>query len=198
MENNVNDVPVRIFDVRGEINDKLADDFLDWCMQVEEYDLQFREEDLYPVCINISSPGGSCSALDQMLDGLELLRCKIITRGFGSVMSCGLHLFLEGDERVCGTHCRFLWHDISFNMGQSTLTDYNEQLKEMTKMQQKYDDVLVERTVVTKTMLKKYAGKDWVFDRDEAIGLGIVNNESHPSELLLDFYSMFEEDEGNE
>ena len=198
MENNVNEVPVRIFDVRGEFNDKMADEFLDWCMSIEEYDLQFRDEDLFPVCININSQGGSCSSLDAMLDGLELLRCKIITRGFGSVMSCALHLFLEGDERVCGTHCRFLWHDISFNMGQSTLTDYNEQLKEMTKMQQKYDDVFIERTDVSKNMLKKYAGKDWVFDREEAIKLGIVNNTSHPSNMLLDFYLMTEEGNENE
>ena len=42
MENNVNEVPVRIFDVRGEFNDKLADDFLDWCMSIEEYDLQLE------------------------------------------------------------------------------------------------------------------------------------------------------------
>ena len=47
-------------------------------------------------------------------------------------------------------------------------------------------------------MLKKYAGKDWVFDREEAIKLGIVNNTSHPSNMLLDFYLMTEEENENE
>ena len=65
-------------------------------------------------------------------------------------------------------------------------------------MQQKYDDVFIERTDVSKNMLKKYAGKDWVFDREEAIKLGIVNNTSHPSEMLLDFYLMTEEENENE
>lgn len=148
MSDNVEvEIPVRVFNVCGTIDQQMAHDFLDWALEIEEFDRLIRENysdiEIEPVTINISSQGGECQSLDTILDAIDLLECPVITRTFGVCMSCALWLFARGDIRTAGDSTSFMWHNILWAMDGS-LTDHEEMLNNSKNMQNRYDKHLTE------------------------------------------------------
>lgn len=172
------EIPERVYNVYGTINQQMAQDFLDWALEIEYFDNLLKKEypdiEIEPVTINISSAGGECAALDAMFDAIDLLDCPIVTRTFGVCMSCALWLFARGDVRTAGESTSFMWHQILWG-NDGSLADHEEMLKNSKSMQTRYDKHLIERTLITKQILDKHRKNDWYFRKDEAIELGLVN-----------------------
>ena len=176
----------RIYTVTGEFNDKMAEDFITWVLQIENDDILFHEcypeEPLPCIQINIMSQGGSCGALNAMLDALDLLDCTIITRCLGYAYSCALYLFVRGDIRLAGNNTDFLYHECLYGIDGS-LSDHRTMLKNSKVLQNKYDEFLCERTNMTKSFLNSKHGKDYLFDKKTALELGVVTHDCKVSDL---------------
>lgn len=178
----------RAFNVFGNITQELAQDFSEWCLQIEAEDVYFRqnypEEPLPLVLINIASFGGECSALDMMMDALELLDCTVVTRALGYVASCGLWLFALGDIRLASSNVQFMYHTILYSLD-GRLIEHRKFLENSRIMQKRYDNILLTKTTMTEKMLKSHVNEDWWFDRDTALKYHLVTHDCKLSELCM-------------
>lgn len=185
----------RVFNIVGEINDKLAEDFLNWVLLIENDDFLYREafpdSELPVVTINISSFGGMCHAMDVILDAMDLLECTIVTRAFGYVASCGLWIFSRGDIRLAGNSTRFMYHQILYSIDGS-LSDHVNMLSDSKNLQSRYDKILYDRTKITPKILNKHRNHDWWFRKEEALELGVVTTDTNK---LKDLFQLEGEDE---
>ena len=169
--------PCRLtYNVFTDFTTELADDFLNWIFEVEEYNdyLEMLGMELPAITINIMSNGGDLFALFAMIDGLKLLDNKIITRAFGIVASSAFFLFLHGDVRIAGQKVCFLYHKISMELPLTSLNSVHKQVSEMYHYQDKLDQFVVNQTNITQVQLDAYDKEDWLIYYDEAKELGIV------------------------
>ena len=206
VEKNVNENKTAVkevdltYDFIGSFDTKRADDFLDWCLSVEEFNDLYLEqnnctvEELPPVLINLSSDGGEVQALFKCLSALDIIENPVIVRAFGMCASCGLFFYLfAGDVRMATKHSEFLYHNISYGVQQSNLETHRQFLKDSDKLQKKIDTMITERCKITLQQLRKHRNDDWIIEVQEAIELGIVNYEGKLRDLYKD-----EEEEGAE
>lgn len=113
--NNVESKEVSLsYDILGEFDNKLATDFLCWCLDIEQLNDEILAktddiESLPPLTININSEGGSVQSLFNMLSAISILPNVIIVRGFGMVASSALFFYLfVGDVRLATPFTEFL------------------------------------------------------------------------------------------
>lgn len=128
---------------------------------------------LKPITINIVSPGGEVRVCMSIVDMLKSFKGKIITRGLGEVCSAGFYLFCIGDERIAGKNTQFLYHVMSYG-DWGKISDKRETLEFLEKIQEKLDNLVVEKTKLTHKMLTKYDSKDWWLTAEEAKEFDIV------------------------
>ena len=196
--NNVESKEVSLsYDILGEFDNKLATDFLCWCLDIEQLNDEILAktddiESLPPLTININSDGGSVQSLFNMLSAISILPNVIIVRGFGMVASSALFFYLfVGDVRLATPFTEFLYHNISYAIDQTNLETHRRFLKESDKLQTKLDKMVIEKSKITSKQLKAKKNEDWIIDYQNAIELGIVN-------YTGSFRSLYEEGNENE
>lgn len=188
------------YDILSQFNDELATDFLSWCLDVEQFNDAFLEEhndiDSLPfLLINICSEGGAVDSLFKMLSAISILPNKIVVRGFGNVASCALFFYLAaGDIRLATPLTEFVYHNVSYSLGQNTLEDHRKFLKETDKLQAKIDTMISENSNITLKQLKSHKYDDWVIDFEEACELGVVTFDGQLRDLYVDKNAEEEED----
>ena len=175
---------MRTLNILGEIDDKLIKETLEKIFEFEKEDNKIIEDNkklvnksehkkLEDIIININTGGGICSGFNAICDSLKNLKCKKITRGFGWIASCGLWLFLIGDERIAGEGTEFLYHQMSYGL-RGDIRHHKDYAEYNTRIDNKMMEYVINRTKITKEMLDKYETRDWWFEYDEAVELGVV------------------------
>ena len=188
----------RMFNLVGAFDDKMADDFLNFCLDIEafdaEYSHQFPNNDLTPIVININSNGGNVDALMAMLDALELVKAPVIARVLGRCCSCALFFYVHADLRTCGSNSEFLYHNVLYNTDLQPLFEHEILLKKSQQLQKRVDEQIIEHTNITQKQLTAHRKEDWWFGKEEAIELGVVNFDGHQG-IVYDIY--YGESEGD-
>lgn len=141
----------------------------------------FEGDDFRPLYINVSSHGGFASDLLAILDILDSLKgewnCTIITKCDGYAESCGFILWSFGDERYMGRFGEMMCHQVAYNY-ESNLSGHEQELKRTKRLQAKIDNIIMEKTGLSKKTLNKwYKEGDHFIDKDEAIKLNILTPE---------------------
>ena len=169
------------YNILTDFNEKLSSDFVEWCLDIENFNTLYMEQnkctkdDLPVLTINISSPGGIVSEMYRMLSALSILSNTIIVRGIGMCASCGLFFYLAcSDIRLSTPYTEFLYHNISYSVGQTNLESHRQTLKDSDKIQKKLDEMIMKKTNITKQQLSKHKNDDWIIDNDLALKLGVV------------------------
>lgn len=180
---------MKIIDILGEIRFEESMEIFNSLVQLdEEYDAiidtnnrLIDECDMIPLedlKINIMSNGGSvwmCNAICDKLDDIKAKGVKVYTHGVGIVASAGLRIFLQGDYRTAGKNTHFLLHNTQAGFDTDDLVrtlEYGEFLRDRDK---EFDNFLIENTNITKELLKEREGKDYWFDYNKALELGVVS-----------------------
>ncbi len=104
-----------------------------------------------PVTIRIKSPGGSVYEAIAIVGRMKASPCKIITEGYGMVMSAATMLLSAGAERRVSKYCWFMHHESSYGVAgrHSEIKSYVAQqekeeqvwarwMSELTKKDQKF------------------------------------------------------------
>lgn len=68
-----------------------------------------------PIIIRIHSPGGYVYDALAIVGRLKASPCKIITEGFGQIMSAATLILASGDKRRVSQFSWFMWHEMSYN-----------------------------------------------------------------------------------
>lgn len=173
--------------VIGVINEEMVmrfieetDEILDaYCEYLDQVDIVKEEliQPFPPITIEISSQGGciscGCAILDR-IEEMQMMGIKVDTFVRGSAYSMAFIIFLMGEERYAGQWATFMNHS-SASRQEGYLEDMRNNIDFLQKMDDKFDELILEKTRMTKERLEKAKLKcDWI-DYEEAIELGIIN-----------------------
>lgn len=129
----------------------------------------------------ISTGGGGVEDLFAIYDMMNIVLgsgFKINTIGLGHVKSAGVPLIANGTPgmRVAGANCRFMLHSVGGGSS-GILNDIKTDIRELEWAQERYIDILLEKTHLTKREMRKIvkANANYFFDSKRALELGIID-----------------------
>lgn len=107
-ENSVN-FKERVISLIGEIDDELFHLVESSLTEMESYNRQ-------PITIRIYSEGGDEYAAQAIVGRMKRSKCKIVTEGYGCIMSAATLILAAGDRRRVSKYCSFMWHESSYSV----------------------------------------------------------------------------------
>lgn len=167
---------MRIINLIGDINYNSARDVLKEIFAIEQEDAKnIKEgEDLEDLVVNIMSGGGDLTSSLAIHDALSNLKCKVITRAFGECASGAFTVLLAGDIRRASKHTEFLHHCMSYN-GKMTIHQHKDYYDFNIKIHEDIEQIIIDKTNITKEMLLERKKEDWMMHYDEALDLGVIH-----------------------
>lgn len=177
MELIMNEVNHKTLNIIAPFDDKLVEHVRTFADNLWYYEADEKR----PLYVNISSHGGYLASLLAILDILQDLKdewdCTIMTNCSGYAESCGFILWCFGDERYMGKYGELMCHTIKYNW-EGSPDDHEKELKRTKQMQTKIDNIIMEKTPISKKQLNKwYKEGDHFIDREEALKLGLLTLE---------------------
>lgn len=129
-----------------------------------------------PIKIYIDSYGGAVYQCFGLLGIMEQSKTPIHTIVTGCAMSCGFMITIMGHKRFAYKRSTLLYHQVSsFAFGK--LKEIKEDVTETERLQEQIEAIVLEKTKISKTRLKKsYKGKeDWFIPAQEALKLKCID-----------------------
>lgn len=182
---------IRTIGLIGDINEEKSTDIIysmlvmkqtskkEVAVDPEKPELGTKTE-VEPFEMLISTYGGSAFEMLGIYDTMRRIKedCPIATFGTGKVMSAGVLLLAAGTKgmRKIGANCRVMIHDIKGGAG-GDVSDLENEVEEMRWMQDKYVQLLVDNSDMTKNYIKKLLKKkvNVYLSATEAVELGIAD-----------------------
>jgi len=143
------------------------------CAQLLHLESENPEKDIN---IYINSPGGDITALFAIYDTMQYVKADITTICFGQAASAAAVLLaaVTKGKRLALPHARVLLHQ-PWASGSGQATDIEIQAKEIMRMRDLLEDILVEHTGQDKEKLKRDTDRDFVLSAAEAKEYGIID-----------------------
>jgi ATP-dependent Clp protease protease subunit len=160
----------------GEVDVDTANEVLEAIYIVNLEDEGINVEKREPLTIVVNSPGGEVYDGIAIVDAMNLSKTPINVVVLGRAMSMGLLIAACGHHRAASRNARFMYHEGSYEASGTGKIHKNE-LAEYTKLEKLYDNILMEKTKLTTKELKniKNSAKEWYFDSNTALKLGIID-----------------------
>lgn len=131
-----------------------------------------------PIDIYMNTPGGS------VVDGLAIYDSLIRKRGQGTPinitvqgasMSMGVVILQAATWRLATPNSQFLLHEVSYGT-RGRMSEQEDELEVAQKMQDKLDSIIVERSGIPLTELKKLTRrKDYTISAEEALDHHLID-----------------------
>ncbi len=160
----------RIIFLGGTIDDHVANIVIAQMLFLESED---PEKDIH---MYINSPGGHVTAGLAIYDTMQYVKCHISTLCFGQAASMGAVLLAAGEnkKRFALPHSRILLHQ---PMGgyQGQATDIDIHAKEIIRMREELEDILVKHTGQEKERIHIDTDRDRFMSGEQAKEYGIID-----------------------
>jgi ATP-dependent Clp endopeptidase proteolytic subunit ClpP len=133
-----------------------------------------------PMHFYLSSWGGSAADMFSIYDAMDMIKShrEIRTYGLGKIMSAAVPILANGTKgkRFIGKNCRVMIHGVIAGH-HGPLFNLQNEMEEVKWTQEKYIDVLVRDTDMTRRYIKKLIDRkvNVYLDAKEAIELGIAD-----------------------
>jgi ATP-dependent protease ClpP protease subunit len=138
----------------------------------------FRLMDAIPGTINlvISSGGGSEPAGYAIFDVVRMAKNRVVAEGIGCVQSIASLIFQAADHRILAPETRFMIHNGSVELEHATDADTMVAIgKEIAKNNDRYHQLLAERSKLPIATVKKYCRDEAYFSAEEAVEAGFAD-----------------------
>lgn len=99
----------RIICLTGDISQEMYDVF-------EVGMAKMESQSKATITVKINSPGGSTYAAMGIIGRLKESKCRIITKGYGHVMSAATLILASGDKCLMSNDAFFMWHESSYEI----------------------------------------------------------------------------------
>ena len=134
------------------------------------------EEPGKDINIYINSPGGSVTAGLAIYDTMRFVKCDVATYCLGQAASMGSLLLAAGTKgkRYCLPNARVMIHQ-PWGGTQGTASDIHIQAKEILKLKEQLNQILVHHTGQTMERIEKDTDRDYFMSAEEAKNYGIVD-----------------------
>jgi len=124
----------------------------------------------------INSPGGSVSAGLAIYDTMQFIKPHVSTMCVGMAASMGALLLAGGEDgkRYCLPHSRMMLHQpLGGYQGQAS--DIEIHAREIIKMKEQLNDILVRHTGQPMERIQKDTDRDFFMGADEARSYGLID-----------------------
>ena len=134
------------------------------------------EEPGKDINIYINSPGGSVTAGLAIYDTMRFVKCDVATFCLGQAASMGSLLLAAGTKgkRYSLPNARVMIHQ-PWGGTQGTASDIHIQAKEILKLKEQLNQILVHHTGQTMERIEKDTDRDYFMSAEEARNYGIVD-----------------------
>jgi ATP-dependent Clp protease protease subunit len=160
----------RIIFLGGAIDDHIANIVIAQMLFLESED---PEKDIH---MYVNSPGGHVTAGLAIYDTMQYVKCPVSTLCFGQAASMGAVLLAAGEEnkRFALPHARILLHQ---PMGgfQGQATDIDIHAKEIIRMREELDNILVKHTSQSIEKVHLDTERDFFMSGEQAAEYGIID-----------------------
>lgn len=126
------------------------------------------------ITVILNSPGGSVYDGLYLYDLFTTSKCKIITIGYGHIMSMATFLLCAGDERMLSPTATVMVHEISSWIA-GELSDLQIEVKESERLAKLLIDIYCKRTKQKKPGYWKRFKKAKYFTPSEAVTIGLAD-----------------------
>lgn len=134
------------------------------------------EESGKDINIYINSPGGSVTAGLAIYDTMRFVKCDVATYCLGQAASMGSLLLAAGTKgkRYSLPNARVMIHQ-PWGGAQGTASDIHIQAKEILKLKEQLNQILVHHTGQSLDRIEKDTDRDYFMSAEEAKNYGIVD-----------------------
>jgi ATP-dependent Clp protease protease subunit len=160
----------RIVFIGEQVHDGMANTIIAQLLFLESEDPE-KDINLY-----INSPGGSVTAGLAIYDTMQYIRPAVTTICMGQATSMGALLLAAGDKgkRYALPHSRIMIHQ-PLGGAQGQATDIDIQAKEILKIRELLQKILVKHTGQPLEKIRLDTERDFFMDAEEAVKYGIVD-----------------------
>ncbi len=160
----------RIIFVGGEINDDSADLVVSQLLFLEA---ENPEKDAF---MYVNSPGGVVTAGLAIFDTMRYIKTPVSTICLGQAASMGAILLTAGakGKRYALPSSRIMIHQ-PLGGAQGQATDIEIQTKEILRLKQYLNEILVEQTGQPMDVIKKDTDRDFFLSAQEAVAYGLID-----------------------
>ena len=139
--------------------------------------LFLQMEDVHKeISVYINSPGGSVTAGLAIYDTMQFVKCDVATYCVGQAASMGAILLAAGakGKRFCLPHSRVMIHQ-PWGGVQGQATDISIQAKEILRLRDRINEILVHHTGQSLDKVQKDTDRDYFMSGEEAKEYGLVD-----------------------
>ena len=160
----------RIIFLNDEINDHTAN------LVIAQLLFLANEDPKKDIHLYINSPGGSVTSTLAIYDTMQFIKPDVSTICVGSAASGGAMLLLAGEKgkRYALPHSRIMIHQ-PLGGAQGQASDIEIQAREILKMKQLINDMVVRHTGQKLAKVEKDTDRDFYMDAKEAKDYGIID-----------------------
>jgi ATP-dependent Clp protease protease subunit len=141
-----------------------------------------------PIILTVNTPGGSVSAGLALIDIMKTSKTPIHALGLGMVASMGVPIILSAHKAFSYENTMFMIHDVTYGAF-GTFVQHERRMEAIDKFsRQKVFKIILDNTNIRSEDIQNANEeiKDWFFDADEAIKLGVVESKVTLTRLSVD------------
>ena len=129
-----------------------------------------------PIQIYIDSYGGEIYSCFGLLSIIKTSKTPVWTIATGTAMSCGFLILISGHKRFAYSLSTVMLHQAASGF-HGKVRDMEDDLIETKRLQSKIEDIIMEKTKITRAKLDKiYKQKiDWYLTLDDMIKFGVID-----------------------
>ncbi|MDD2207456.1 MAG: ATP-dependent Clp endopeptidase proteolytic subunit ClpP [Aminobacterium sp.] len=160
----------RIVFLGTEIDDTVANTVVAQLLFLESED---PDKDIH---LYINSPGGVVSSGLAIYDTMQYIKCPVSTICIGQAASMAAVLLAGGNagKRIALPNARVMLHQpLGGTQGQAT--DIEIHTKEILKIREKINDILVKHTGQTRKKIKADTDRDFFMSAEEALAYNVID-----------------------
>jgi ATP-dependent Clp protease, protease subunit len=129
-----------------------------------------------PIELVVNSPGGYAYSGFGLVSAIQISKTPVHGICLGHAMSMGFIIFAVCHKRFAHRLSTLMYHEAAFGIADN-LTQIRHEVEELSRLQDLYDDVIVETTKIKKNQLHKFreVSRNWYMTAEEAQKLGLVD-----------------------
>jgi ATP-dependent Clp protease protease subunit len=161
----------------AEVTQQAANDVIRAIYDANTEDQKLAVKKRTPINLIINSEGGDVYSGFGIVEAILHSVTPVHTICHGQAQSMAALILSAGHKRSIGTYSTLMYHEINWNVEFSPGKFHKQELDEAKRMQDIYDNLLLEFTNLTQTQLEiiKNQCTYWYMNSEDALRFGIVD-----------------------
>lgn len=161
----------------AEITQQSANDVIRSIYDANTEDQKLPVDKRTPISIIINSEGGDVYSGFGVVEAILHSETPVYTICHGQAQSMAMLILAAGHKRYIGSYSTLMYHEINWDVEFAPGKFHRQELDEANRMQEIYDNLLLEFTNLTQSQLSiiKNQGKYWYMNSEDALRFGIVD-----------------------